>query len=168
MGSSGWLATTLDQEMLEVVRNVSVFPRRTPPSYLWSQSPELRRRFPNPMYGKTAQEVAGELGNRYLLYYLRSQDVGRYVMGRNKETFVTPTPYSPEETASYLALPRPDQTRDYVLLVDVSKLSPQDEIYGPRWTALGAGIEYILRFGFGQQAIVAPHGANPPWEILVR
>jgi len=120
------------------------------------------------MNAKNGDDVSKELSGRYLLYYLRGQDVGRYTTGRKGTTFVTPTPYSPEETILFLCLPRPAEPRDYAILINPSKLPKDYEVYGPRWVALGSGIEYILKDGFTEDAIVAPPGAAPPWEIMVR
>jgi len=150
MGTSSWLATMLDQEMLEVVQRAHIHPRRTPLDQM------------GPRDGAT---VAKELGGRYFLHYIQRYQVGRYTTGRTGQTFVTPTPYSPEETIHFLTLPNPTQPREYVVLLDPKELR---DVYGPRWTALGPGIEYILASGFDQKAIVASLGATPPWEILVR
>jgi hypothetical protein len=153
MGTSSWLATILDQELLEVVHKVGIYARRTP----------LDR-----MISKDGVSVSTELGGRYLLYYVRALDVGRHTQGRTGETYTTPTPYSPEEAGLFLALPRPTEPRNFVLLIDPRKLPATHVIKGPRWTALGAGIEYVLTKGFTQDSVVAPPGASSPWEVIVR
>src|SRR5207245_5929046 len=45
------------------------------------------------------------LGYRFLLRYLRTVAVGRGLSGTTDTTYVTPTPYTPEEAISWLALP---------------------------------------------------------------
>lgn len=130
--------------MLEVVRGVPIAPRGVPINHA-----TLR---------KNGQQVANELGKRYLLRYLLPDQVGLYANGSERGHWVTPTPYSPEETISWLALPRPTQPRSFVMLLDSSKIAM---IYGPRWCRLGKGIEYLLPQGFSREAIVFP------WPIEV-
>lgn len=146
MGTSSWLATLLDQEMLELKHSVSICHRLVPDT-------KLPR--------KNGQQVADELGGRYLLRYLLSHQVGQFTLGSNHRQYVAPTPYSPEETISWLALPAPRQPRTYALLLDPAGM-PNTEILGPRWVRLGKGIEYILPNGFPQGAIMGH------WEIQVR
>jgi len=146
MGTSSWLATLLDQEMLESRPNVSISHRLITDSNLPP---------------KTGREVADELGGRYLLRYMLPHQVGKFTNGSNNRQYVTPTAYSPEETISWLALPAPILPRPYALILDPAKM-PHAKILGPRWVRLGMGIEYILPDGFPPQAIVGS------WEILVR
>ncbi len=115
MGTSSWLATLLDQEMLELKRSVSICHRLMPDTQL----PQ-----------KSGQQVANELGGRYLLRYLLSHQVGQFTVGSNHRQYVTPTAYSPEETISWLALPAPKQPRPYALLLDPARM-PDTEILGP-------------------------------------
>lgn len=143
MGSVSWLATVLDQEMLEVARNVAIAPRPTPDA-------QLPR--------KTGSQVSAELGGRYLLRYLLPQQVGTYRRGSTQRHWATPTPYAPEETVSWLALPSPTQARLFVLLLDPAKI---DDIWGPRWVRFGKGIEYLLPRGFPDGALALP------WELPV-
>lgn len=146
MGTSSWLTTVMDQEMMEFIRlpQVKVAPRTALDSGLAR---------------KTGQEVSNELGGRYLLRYLLSHQVGLYRNGSNERQYATPTPYAPEETISWLALPAPERPRPFVLILDPSKIV---EVLGPRWVRLGKGIEYILPLGFPREAIVFG------WELEVK
>lgn len=135
----------LDQEMLEVVQQVWIAPRTIAINHS-----RLR---------KTGQQVKVELGGRYLLRYLLSHQVGIHIQGTHESQWVTPTPYAPDETVSWLALPAPMQPRTFVMLLDPKEI---DEIWGPRWVRLGRGIEYYLPNGFGKNALAFP------WEIQVR
>lgn len=141
----GWLATLLDSEMLQVQRGVQIQPATTPL---------------NQLARKTGLQVAAEVGGRYLLRYLLRKQVGKFLGGSQAQHYVTPTPYSPDETTYFLALPRPTGRRRYVLLLDPARI-PQ--VWGPRWVRLAAGIEYYLPQGFPPNAIV-----GPGWEIEVR
>jgi hypothetical protein len=145
----GFLATMLDQEMLEVEHLVQIFP---------SFTPNLA------MPAKTGLEVSQELGNRYLLRYLLRDQVGRFTAGSTDPHYVTPTTYSPKELTGFLALPNPRKRRAYVLVLDPKRIA---EIRGPRWVRAGNGIEYILPNGFGPDA-VAFKDIGPTWEIEVR
>src|SRR5437867_2581044 len=102
MGSS-WLATFLDREMLALRRGVHI----AAPSVRVENLPR-----------KTGRRVAAEIGGRYLLRYLLPYQVGRYTRGNSDLHFVTPTPYAPEETVSYLALPAPTEPRPFVLVLN--------------------------------------------------
>jgi hypothetical protein len=144
LGSSSWLATALDQELLEVVRGIPIAPRTTP-----INSPPLQ---------KTGRQVSDELGGRYLLRYLLPHQIGSHTTGSDRPHWVTPTPYAPEETVSWLALPAPAQPRTFVMLLDPSKIP---DIWGPRWVKLGKGIEYYLPRGFPGSALVFA------WELRV-
>lgn len=141
MGTSSWLATLLDQEMLEVVRKVSIRPRTTPDAML----PQLN-----------GPQVATHLGGRYLLRYLLPHQVGDVdsyaAQGSNRRHFVTPTPYAPGETVPWLALPKPAESRLYVMLLDPEKIDR--EVLGPRWVRGGKGFEYLLPQGFPKEALV--------------
>ena len=142
--SCAWLSTVLDQEMLEVVRRVRIAPRTVSYQILLVS------------WQKTGRQVAGELGGRYLLRYLLRHQVGSYINGSTDRHYTTPTPYSPADTVSWLTLPSPTRKRDFVMLLDPTKI---DTILGPRWTRLGKGIEYILPGGFNKDALVWP------WEL---
>lgn len=143
MGTSSWLCTVLDQEMLEVWRGVQIAARTTPD---------------NMLFQKTGTEVARELGNRYLLRYLLPHQVGWFSRGSELRHYVTPTPYSPEETVLWLALPKPAQSRTFVMMLDPAMIGL---LLGPRWVRLGKGIEYILPDGFPKEALVGG------WELGV-
>jgi hypothetical protein len=129
--------------MLEVQRARPIASRDTPDS-------QLKRR--------SGADVATELGNRYLLRYLLAHQLGQFRNGSSRKHYVTPTPYSAEETISWLALPQPTEPRTYVMLLDPARISV---ILGPRWVRLGKGIEYVLPDGFPQDAIVLG------WEVAV-
>jgi hypothetical protein len=140
--NASWLATSLDQEMLEQHR-VLIASRTTPDQDLPS---------------KTGTQVAQELGNRYLLRYLAAHQTGLHANGSEQRHFVTPTAYSAAETVSWLALPLPTQDRAFVLMLDPAKI---ETIVGPRWVRCGKGIEYILPFGFPKEALTLA------WEVQV-
>lgn len=105
---------------------------------------------------KSGTQVALELGGRMLLRYVvdvkESSKVG--------PTFVTPTPFSADEVTSYLALPNALARREWVVVIDPSKI---DNILGPRWCSMGQGIEYILPDGYSPAAIY-----GPAWALEVR
>jgi hypothetical protein len=140
MGTSSWLATFLDLEMLRGL----VADAHTPDDHL----PK-----------KPGGEVAGELCGRYLIRYVRAEQVGRFAAGSNDKHWVTPTPYSPEETVGWLALKDPMTPRPYAMLLDPSRI---DEVWGPRRVLGGQGIEYLLPGGFSQAAVILG------WEMEVR
>lgn len=141
MGSCSWLATLLDQEMLEVVRGVSIYSRTTTDKKMKSLS---------------GTQVAQQLGGRYLLRYLLPNRVSKVTdwkkNGSNDPHWVTPTAYAPGETVSWLALPAPAQSRQFVMLLDPAKITR--DILGPRWIRMGKGIEYKLPNGLNWQAVV--------------
>jgi len=129
--------------MLEVVRRVRIAADVTPDDSL-------------PM--RLGGDVAIELGGRYLLRYMLPRQVGKYALGSDDRHYVTPTPYSPEDTVSWLYLPKPSEKRPYVMLLDPAKIP---YVQGPRWARLGKGIEYILPRGFPREAVVGG------WELEV-
>ena len=140
MGTAGLLATSLDRQMLEE-RGTVIVPGIT-----------LDEAVPP----KSGSEVFQELGGRFLLrYLLRGQGDTADKLGRiqSRMQWVTPTPYSPEETIAMLALPAPEQPREYVLILDPRKIR---EVQGPRRILLGHGVEYILPQGFPKEALVLP------------
>lgn len=107
---------------------------------------------------RTGQEVAAELGGRPLLRYVPFDLV--HESYRHTQTFVCPTPYSPDDMASFLALPNPALRREFVIVLDPVKIQ---RIVGPRWCDLGQGIEYVLTDGYDPDAIMAPG-----WAVSVR
>jgi hypothetical protein len=143
LSSASWLATLLDQEMLEVVRGVTIAPRFTSEANLPS---------------KAGREVADELGGRYLMRYLLPHQVGLFTKGHNGRHFVTPTPIGSSDLNSYLTLPAPRRRRPYLLALKPSEIN---SVLGPRWVSGGRGIEYVLPAGFPQSALVWA------WELQV-
>ncbi len=134
MSTSSAIATRLDEEML-ALRGIRIYPAHTP---LHS------------MPTRAGAAVSAELGGRYLLRYLMRRQYRQFATGSPNVNFVTPTPYSPTEAISWLALPTPTR-RDFVLFLDPSSIP---EVRGPRRILLGGGIEYILPKGFPVSALV--------------
>jgi hypothetical protein len=155
MGTSSRLATVLDAEMLRQ-KGVNIFAPGT--SLVQMQTSPHQ-----------PVNISSHLGERYLLRYLLPHQVGTLLNGTPRRQYVTPTPYAPEETGSWLALPSPNQPRPYVLLLDPTQLR---DVYGPRWVQMGGGIEYILAQGFRPGAIVNmspdPSTTPPRWELEVK
>lgn len=143
MSAASLLATTLDQEMLEIARSVLIANRTIADKAL-----EI----------KTGGQVASELGGRYLIRYVMRRQVGTFMNGTTSPQFVTPTPYASNDLVSWLALPAPLEPRPFALLLDPSRLGL---IQGPRWVRLGRGIEYLLPQGFPKEALVFA------WEVEV-
>jgi hypothetical protein len=140
VGTARLLATNLDRHMLEE-RGTVILPGVTPDHAVPS---------------KSGAEVFEELGGRCLLRYLlpgQGDTAEKLSQIQGRVQWVTPTPYSPEETIAMLALPAPEQLREYVLILDPRRIR---EIQGPRRILLGHGIEYILPNGFPQEALVLP------------
>lgn len=155
MGTASWLATFLDQAMLEG-SGLTIEPRLTREKDLAVLEDE--------------SDVKNKLKGRRLLRYLLPYQVGWFksrpgisrALWRNERQYVTPTPYSPEETISWLFLPSPRQPRTYVLVLDPIKIvRAGKKIRGPRWVRLGKGIEFILPDGFPEDAVVGG------WEMQV-
>jgi hypothetical protein len=107
---------------------------------------------------RTGAQVATELSGRYLLRYLLPHQVGQYAAGSGDQHWVTPTPYAPEETVSWLALPAPRDPRTYVMVLHPAQIPV---ICGPRWVRFGGGIEYYLPNGFPPAALAFS------WELEV-
>jgi hypothetical protein len=134
MATCSAIATRLDEEMLALA-GAHVYPPHTPLAS---------------MPARSGAAVAGDLGGRHLLRYLIRRQYGQFVSGTTNPQFVTPTPYSPTEAISWLALPTPAR-RDFVLFLDPKRLV---DVRGPRRVLLGGGLEYILASGFPTAAIV--------------
>lgn len=137
MGSSAWLATQLDERMLD---------KRIEPAFTENHLLPMR----------TGTDVAKELGGRLLLRYVRLPD-----WNENREgiaSCVSPTPYSPDDAAAYLALPAPNELRTHVIFIDPTRI---ERIAGPRWCALGSGIEYLLPDGYPKAATLTPQYGVP-------
>ncbi|WP_236666518.1 hypothetical protein [Nocardioides baculatus] len=96
-------------------------------------------------------DVAFDLGDRYLVRYLVASQLTEFLGGSSRPHWVTPTPLSPVDVISWLALFAPTKPRHHLLLIDPAKV---EAIRGPAWVRLGQGIEYYLPDGFPQEAIV--------------
>lgn len=134
MATCSAIATRLDEEML-ALRPALVYPSHTPLAS---------------MPARTGADVATELGGRHLLRYLTRKQYRQFTTGTAYLQFVTPTPYSPTEVISWLALPTTTR-REFALFLDPRHLS---DVHGPRRVLLGGGLEYILASGFSTAAIV--------------
>ena len=128
------IATRLDEEML-AHRPAIVYPSHTPLAA---------------MPARSGPDIAAELGGRYLLRYLIRRQYRQFTTGSASLQFVTPTPYSPTEAISWLALPTAAR-REFVLFLNAKHLS---DVRGPRRVLLGGGLEYILASGYPATAIV--------------
>lgn len=162
MGTSSRLAVMLDVDMLARHRT-PIAAAGTPDSVLSNDG----------TFNKDGVRVAWELGGRYLLRYLLASQVTHFSQGTEyiprsflqRTHYVTPTPLSPEEAVSWLALPAPDQPRPYVVLLKPEKIGA---IWGPRWVRMGGGIEYIIPPGLTADAIVDIGAVpNTKWPLLV-
>jgi hypothetical protein len=134
---SGWLATEMDSLMLSG--------KIAPKGMLDSALPI-----------RSGNEVADELHGRMLIRYA----IDAHETPRSMTTYVCPTPLSTEELSAFLALPRPDVKREYAILLDPTQI---DQVQGPRWCAMGQGIEYVLPAGYQARAVVAPG-----WGVRIR
>lgn len=102
-------------------------------------------------------DLAGQLGGRLLIKYVRQETVERlsvlggptHFPGRH---YLTPTPVAAKDLVSALALP-PLRRPRWALLLHPERLG---SVRGPRRVLGGAGVEYILDDGFDSDAIVAP------------
>lgn len=149
LGSCSRIATHLDAEMLR---------SRTVIDPIGTDTGSLRR----------VRDLVTELGGRLLLRYLLPEQVGELTRGTARPQCVTPTPYAPGETISWLGLPPASGPRTWVLLLDSHYL---DDVRGPRWIQFGGGIEYVLPHGFSAEAVAdvapGPRG-SARWELEVR
>lgn len=134
MATCSAIATRLDEEMLAVR-----------PAVVYPSHPSLAA-----MPARSGPDVAAELGRRLLLRYLLRKQYRKFTTASTSPQFVTPTPYSPTEAVSWLALPTPAR-RDFVLFLNPIHLS---DVRGPRRVLLGGGLEYILASGFPAATIV--------------
>ncbi|GAA2137828.1 hypothetical protein GCM10009760_18660 [Kitasatospora kazusensis] len=139
MGGCGWLATTLDRDML----GAGLGPE-------W-QAERLMKRRDDPA---GIEEVARELGGRMFVHYIPDYALQSFA-GREDlrwKMWVTPTPYSSEEAIDYLRLPFPHIPRRYVLLIDPRELD--GPILGPKLVRQGGGsVEYLLPNGAPLKAV---------------
>jgi hypothetical protein len=151
LGTCSRIAMVIGSEMLSN-NGIHIYPQGTP---LTGMSP--------------VNNLSTQLSGRYLLRYLLPHQLGRFLNGTSTRQYVTPTPYAPEETASWLALPAPDQPRPYDLVLDPTQLH---DVFRPRWVQMGGGIEYILNTGFLSNAIanVSPDPSTSPakWELEIK
>jgi hypothetical protein len=85
------------------------------------------------------------------LRYLGRREIGLYTRGNAGIHWVTPTPYSSRDCATWLNLPAPDKLRTHVLLLNPVHIP---RIAGPRRIEGGLGIEYMLPNGFPAKALV--------------
>lgn len=122
------------------------------------------RHDPDPPVGRPGADVLRELGGRFLFNYVADWQVGRYDHGRPGRCWVSPTPYAPEDVASYLIPPAANETREYAYLLDPSKIPL---IEGPMWITMGGGIQYALPLGFPEEAIYVPDDPTGRWAIRI-
>ena len=102
-------------------------------------------------------DLAGQLGGRYLIKYVRDGDhllfrVPHVTPVFGGQHWVTPTVLCPEEIARVLHLPSNLPDPEYALVLDPAKLDAR----GPRRSRFGTGIEYLLPNGFPSDAILPP------------
>jgi hypothetical protein len=141
MGTSSWMATTLDIEMLAGQAVIS--PPNTPENAL-----PVR---PGPV-------IATEIGDRFLVRYLRQHQIGWFEDGSPKKQWVTLTAYAPEEAVPWLALSPGLPIPTHALMLDPRQIGA---IAGPRYIRLGQGVEYVLPQGFPKAALVPPGWPTP-------
>jgi len=142
--SSSWLATLLDQEMLETVSGVAIAARS-------ASITELP--------GKTGAQAAEELRGRLLLRFVLPEQLGLFTDGSEAPHWATPTPLAIDDVIPWLDLPAPGHQRAHVMLLNPAKI---EALQGPKWIRFGSGIEYFLPRGFSQEAILQA------WEIELR
>jgi hypothetical protein len=151
VGTSGYLASQLDRDMLEGI-GITIFHRSTPEEEL-----------------PLVDDVSQQIGHRYLLHCLVDEDATRYLDGRPSACWVTPTAYSPEDAVFHLRLPRAERPRPYVLLLNPSRLT---NVHGPRLCWSGTGVEYLLTSGFSRDALIDNATTSDPrgskWAVVVR
>lgn len=138
MAPGAQLAVTLDEEMLGA-HGVLVHPPWTPDAAL-----------------PIAPNVITDLGDRFLVKYVRSADTHRYSIFSGITHFpgwhyLTPTPLARSQVVKTLNLPGHLPTPRFALLLDPRLLTA----FGPRRIRSGSGIEYLVN-GFDAAAIVSP------------
>jgi hypothetical protein len=107
---------------------------------------------------RSGVEVARELGGRSLLRYVTPNLVHEPDGSRvGQPTFVTPTPYAPQDPSHFLELPMPHVARPYVIFLDPSQI---DRIAGPQYVGPGLGLQYVLPDGYDAEAVMAPGWAH--------
>jgi hypothetical protein len=150
MSTSSRIATWLDYDML-TANGAVILPELVATSAPLPQRP--------------GAEVARELGGRKLLRYLTDAQLGRFRDGTTRQTFVTPTPYTPEEASHWLVLPDPWIPRRHILILDPARIP---WIQGAVWVAATNGLQYILPQGFPADAIIVPGAPGARWEVEVQ
>jgi len=90
--------------------------------------------------------------------------VGEAGEGTTKTTYVTPTPYAPDDDATWLVLPRTTALRSHVAILEPAKLI---NIMRPLLVSGHAGLQYILESGYSQDAIIVPGAPKGQWIIPV-
>ncbi len=140
------LALTLDEEMLAAHGVVIADP--------WVPDKDL----------PPCPDLASQLGNRFLVKYVRREDRSRYSPPFSGITtypgvhYVTPTAICRDELVAILNLP-PLPAPRYALILDPARL----DAVGPRRVRSGQALEYVLPNGFPSNAVVAPG-----WPVEVR
>jgi hypothetical protein len=147
---SSYIAAANDAHFIEEVRGIRIMP-------------PLTVGLPMPL-ARPGTDVADELCGRKLMRFITRGQVGAFVGGTSKETFVTPTPFDPREAVRWLLLPEPLKPRTHVLFLDPAQIPL---IIGPLWVAPGRGIQYILPSGFPAAAIIVPGAPGGHWEVEV-
>lgn len=135
------LATFLDHWMLEREERVAERGDRIASGFTGQDA----------LPSRSGDELAGELGGRLLLRYVREHEIEEAGNGTARAVWVTPTPYGPSDAVDVLALPRGWEPRDYLVLIRPERVR---EARGPRWVLGGGGIEYLLPFGYPSSAVV--------------
>ena len=148
------LATLLDEFMLVQASVGAIYPSGT----LNAQ-----------MIPKDGAAVSNELGGRYLCRYLTPVRAVQPLTATSMSTYVTPTPFTPNEAGRWLAVPAPTVLRTHVILIDPGQLSLAQgyPILGPKWVRGGLGIEYVLPAGYPVNAIVPVGLPAGRWPLLV-
>ena len=144
MSHSVTLAVSLDAEMLGR-HSVVIYPP-------WTHNSALPK----------CVDLAAEVGDRYLLKYVRTDDRTRYSKFSGISHFpgvhyLTPTAICRGELVAALNLP-PLPAPRFALILDPAKL----DAVGPRQVRGGKGVEYVLLNGFPVDAMV-----EPGWPVSV-
>lgn len=147
MPHSTRLALTLDEEMLGK--------HGTPVASPWTADADL----------PLAKSLVTDLGDRFLIKYIRHNDRTRYSAPFSGIThypgvhYLSPTPLCRDELISALNLPAPLPPPRHALILDPAQLTA----HGPRKIRSGQGVEYVLLSGFPATAIVPPG-----WPVELR
>ncbi|MEV0413941.1 hypothetical protein AB0I68_24810 [Streptomyces sp. NPDC050448] len=151
MGQDAWIAATHAAGWMATVLDLGKLADKCQPGTV-----DVVR-----MIDRDPDEVAAELGRRYLLHYVHESRRGCLARdGGLSACYATPTPYSPEEASQYLALPVPENLRRTVFYIDLSLI--KRPIRGPAREPLGGGVQYYLPQGCDRAAI------ETGWEVTIR